>query len=101
MILYNVTVGIDEDVEEEWLAWMIQIHIPEVMATEMFKDFEVYKIISEEKPGTSSYSIQYFAESMNEIQYYLSEYAPALVQRHMERYKDKHVAFRTLLEKVS
>ena len=42
MILYNVTVGIDEDVEEEWLVWMIKIHIPEVMATEMFKTFEMY-----------------------------------------------------------
>ena len=101
MILYNVTVGIDQDVEEEWLVWMLKIHIPEVMATKMFQDFEVYKIISEEQPGTSSYSIQYFAESMNEIQNYLNNVAPDLVKKHMERFKDKHVAFRTLLEKIS
>ena len=101
MILYNVTVGIDLDVEEEWLVWMMKSHIPEVMATNMFKDFEVYKIISEEKEGTSSYSIQYFAESMDEIQNYLTNFAPDLVKKHMEKFQNKHVAFRTLLQKIS
>ena len=101
MILYNVTVGIDLDVEEEWLVWMMKSHIPEVMATNMFKDFEVYKIISEEKEGTSSYSIQYFAESMDEIQNYLTNFAPDLVKKHMEKFPNKHVAFRTLLQKIS
>ena len=79
---------------------MLNVHIPEVMTTGMFVKFEMYKIISEEKQGSSSYSIQYFAESMNEIERYLGEFAPALIQKHLDKYKDKHVAFRTMLEKV-
>ena len=99
MILYNVTVGIDLDVELEWLEWMIGSHIPEVMATGKFQRYDIYKILSHEGEG-ASYSIQYMAESMDKVEDYLSNHAPDLIKAHMDRYKDKHVAFRTLLEKV-
>ena len=100
MILYNVTVGIDPQVESEWLDWMVKTHIPEVMATGMFVKNNVYKILTQEEGASPSYSIQYFAETMDHVERYLSDYAPGLVQKHMEKYKDKHVAFRTLLEEV-
>ena len=100
MILYNVTVGIDPDVEIEWFEWMTQIHIPEVMETGFFKKYEVYKIMIQEEGASPSYSIQYFAENMNDVEIYLEEHAPGLMQKHMSKYKNKHVAFRTLLEKV-
>ena len=100
MILYNVTVGIDLDVEKEWVTWMLNIHIPEVMATGKFESFDMYKVLSHEGDG-ASYSIQYMASSMDLVQDYLDNHAPGLIKVHMERYKDKHVAFRSLLEKVS
>ncbi len=40
MILYNVTVGIDSDVEQEWIHWMLEEHIPKVMGTKMFISYE-------------------------------------------------------------
>lgn len=101
MVLYNVTVGIDKDVESEWLNWMLETHIPEVMETEMFETFNVFKIISEEEEATSSYSIQYHSQSMTQIENYLQSFAPALIQKHMQKYREKHVAFRTLLEKIA
>lgn len=100
MVLYNVTVGIDSDVEEEWKNWMIQEHIPEVMETGMFKYFAMYRILTDEQQG-SSYSIQYHAETMDHVEKYLSDFAPGLVRKLMEKYKNKHVAFRTLLEQVA
>ncbi len=36
MFLYNVTITIDLDVHEDWVRWMRETHIPEVMATGMF-----------------------------------------------------------------
>ena len=36
MLIYNVTINIEESVEKEWLAWMQQVHIPEVIATGKF-----------------------------------------------------------------
>jgi hypothetical protein len=99
MILYNVTVGIDADVEQEWLIWMIHEHVPKVMATEMFESYEIYKVLSHDAEG-SSYSVQYKTTTMDRFDEYINNYAPVLIKEHMDRYKDKHVAFRTVLQKV-
>jgi hypothetical protein len=36
MIIYNVTVNVDESIAKEWLSWMQETHIPEVMTTGIF-----------------------------------------------------------------
>ncbi|ELR70942.1 hypothetical protein C900_03225 [Fulvivirga imtechensis AK7] len=100
MVLYNVTVGIDIDVEEEWLNWMREHHIPAVMNTGMFIEHKIFKVLSQEEEQSVSYSIQYFAENIDKVVEYLNSYAPPLVEAHRARYKDRHVAFRTLLEEV-
>lgn len=101
MILYNVTVNIDRGSEADWLHWMKQVHIPEVLATGMFMENRIFKLISppEENEGTT-YSVQYFANSLQKLDNYLENYAPALIQKHAERYRDHFVAFRTVLELV-
>lgn len=100
MVLYNVTVGIDTDAEEEWLSWMKSKHIPAVMDTGMFIEYKIFKVLSQEEEQSVSYSIQYFAQTVDKVVEYLNNHAPKLVEEHRNRYKDKHVAFRTLLEEV-
>ena len=101
MLLYNVTIGIDKDVEAEWLQWMQDNHIPNVMKTGMFVDFKMYRVLHDQEDGTISYSVQYFARSIDEVQQYLEVFAPRLIEEHRVRFMNKHVAFRTLLEEVS
>ena len=36
MIIYNVTINIEEAATAEWLAWMQETHIPDVIATGKF-----------------------------------------------------------------
>ncbi|HTE33918.1 MAG TPA: DUF4286 family protein [Chryseolinea sp.] len=100
MFLYNVTVGIDKDVELEWLQWMKDVHIPKVMHTRMFIDFKLYKVLHDHDEGSVSYSVQYFAETIDHINGYFERFAPRLVEEHRSKFRDKHVAFMTLLEEV-
>lgn len=99
MIIYNVTVNIDDDVHDEWLQWMKLIHIPEVMATGYFLESKMCKILVEEEQGTS-YSIQYTCANMADLKEYQAKYAPELQKKHSEKYANKFVAFRTLLEVI-
>jgi len=100
MILYNVTVAIDKKVENDWLIWMKNVHIPEVMETNMFIDYKFFKVLNTDDPEGSSYSVQYFAESLKQIQMYMGMFAPELQQKALIKYPDKIAAFRTLLEEV-
>lgn len=97
MIIYNVTVNIDDDVHDDWLEWMQQVHIPDVMNTGMFLESRISKILAEEEGG-KSYSIMYLCKNMETLEKYQQEFASALQQDHTERYAGKFAAFRTLLE---
>lgn len=99
MIVYNVTVNIDESVHDEWLEWMKNKHIPDVVSTGCFTQGKIYRIMVHEEQGVS-YSIQYTAVSMEEIQRYMKNFAPELQKEHTAKYKEKFTAFRTLLEEV-
>lgn len=102
MLIYNVTVNIDEDVENEWKEWMRDIHIPEVIATKRFSSYKFLKLLNESPEATgATYAIQYLADDISAINSYLETEAPALQQEHTNRFGSKFVAFRTLLEEVS
>lgn len=99
MIIYNVTVNIDNDVREEWLQWMKEKHIPDVLATGLFTENRMFRVMVEEENGTT-YSIQYACNSMQDYETYRDQHAPRLQKEHTEKYSGKFAAFRTLLEKV-
>ena len=100
MIIYNVTVNIDNDVADEWLKWMVDVHIPDVLNTGLFLENHIYRLIADENSGGISYAVQYHCESMNEYEKYKQNFAVDLQAAHAARYKDKFVAFRTLLEVI-
>jgi hypothetical protein len=100
MLLYNETIGIDRDVETEWLQWIREVYIPAVMNTGLFTDSKVYKILHDHEDQSISYSIQYFSQSIDHIQQYIEVFGPKLMEEHRHKFANKHVVFRTLLEQV-
>ncbi len=99
MILYNVTISIDESIHLEWIEWMKGIHIPEVMATGCFLENRMLRMLNEEEGGIT-YAIQYLAVDMPTYERYQQEFAPALQKKTMDLYSGKFAAFRTVLEVV-
>ena len=77
MIIYNVTVNIDESIHEEWLSW-IKNHIPQVLATGKFIDARLTKVLVEEEMGGVTYAIQYRAKSREDLDNYYKFYADKL-----------------------
>lgn len=100
MIIYNVTVNVDTSVHNEWLHWMKTVHIPDVMATGLFTEQRILKVLADEDQG-HTYSIQYTCTTMNDFLEYEQQHATRLRNEVVNKYKDKFVAFRTLLEVVS
>ncbi len=100
MIIYNVTINVDPAVHDEWFEWMREVHIPEVMQTQLFIENRMLKVLSDDESEGYTYSIQYTCNNMADYEQYKTNHAPGLQAKTMERYRDKFVAFRTLLELV-
>ena len=78
---------------------MQSVHIPDVMATGHFKDAQLRKLLYLEDDGVS-YSVQYRCGSMADLEAYQSQHAQRLQAEHSNRYKNKYVAFRTLMHQL-
>lgn len=100
MILYSVTFNIDHDVHDEWLRWMQQKHVPTILATGLFVDNKILRLLNEYDNGGVTYSFQYYLKSMEDYIRYENDFAPHIQGEHIRRYDGKFVTFQTLLEIV-
>lgn len=101
MILYNVTIGVDKEIEQEWLVWIRGVHIPAVMRAGNFSDFRFYKVLTHDDDASVSYCIQYFVPTIQQFQSFLDSTGKVLMEEHHQKFKDRHVVFQTLLEEVN
>lgn len=98
MIIYNVTINIDDSIHDKWLAWMMEKHIPEMMETGKFFKAKIVKVLVVEEMGGTTYSIQYFTENKDTLEAYYKEDAPRMREEGQRLFGDKMLAFRTELE---
>ncbi|MCX2573328.1 DUF4286 family protein [Pedobacter sandarakinus] len=97
MYLYNVTLILEDAAAAEWLQWMQEVHLPEVMATGLFVSNRLLKVVDSPNEGTT-YCAQYVAESLENYNTYKEVHAPALQEKLNAKFQNRFVAYRTLME---
>jgi Domain of unknown function (DUF4286) len=101
MILYNVTCLVEEQIVEEWIQWMKDEHLPEVMATQKFTTCRIFRIDPHQDGDSGvSFSIQYTAETRADYADYAENHGPALKAKTEAKYGERLHAFRTLMEEL-
>lgn len=98
--IYNVTVAVNPIIEEGWVKWMKEVHIPEVMETGMFHGYLFTQVFPEQEQDHPSFSIQYKAADLESIKLYMQMYAPALKEKSAKAWGENALAFRTILEVI-
>ena len=98
MIIYNVTVKVDHKIKDEWLKWMRQEHIPQVMNTGLFTSHRMMRLLEQDETDGVTFAIQYFCSTWENYAEYIEHYASALRTAHPEKFTNKFFAFRTVME---
>ncbi|HEX8350230.1 MAG TPA: DUF4286 family protein [Hymenobacter sp.] len=99
MILYNVTSSIDPEIADEWLAYMRDVHLPEVMATGFFIKSQLCRLLNEEEGGIT-YAAQYYCLSLDHLEDYQNLFGPGLSADLTTHFPGQYVSFSTVLEIV-
>lgn len=100
MIVYSISINIDDSIHEEWLEWITTKHIPSVMETGCFKNGMIFRVLSPEPEEGESYVIQYYCDALEDLERYQIEHAAILQSEHKEKFEGKFTVFRTVMEKV-
>ena len=100
MFIYNVTVMVNHQIHDPWKDWMLNTHIPEVMATECFEKNVFLRLLEVDESEGVTYAVQYYALSKALYNRYIDKYAPSLRQKTMDKWGNQLIAFRSLMQVV-
>jgi Domain of unknown function (DUF4286) len=99
MILYNITSSVDPEVAEQWVAFMREQHMPDIMATGFFVRSQLLRLLNEEEDGCT-YAAQFYCASTEQLDEYQQVAAPGLRADLETRFPGQYVSFRTVLEVI-
>ncbi|SKB48676.1 protein of unknown function [Salegentibacter holothuriorum] len=100
MYIYNVTINVEEAIHDDWVKWMKEEHIPEMLDTGKFKKALMSRVMVTEAMGGITYSVQYTAENKAELDKYYKEDADSM-RKKTKIFEGKFVAFRTEMQVIS
>ena len=100
MIIYNVTTKVDATIKKDWLEWAKLEHIPEIIATGCFTHAALAQLLETDDTEGPTYTIQYHAESKALYNAYIEKFAPLMRQKAFDKWGNKFIAFRSLMQVV-
>lgn len=101
MFIYNVTNKVSWAIHDQWVQWMLQKHIPEVVATGCFTEGQLVRILDTDETEGPTYAAQYRSVGRAEYERYISQFAGALREDAYKSWGDQFIAFRTIMQVVS
>lgn len=101
MIVYNITIKVAAAIEEDWIVWQQQEHIPQIMSSGLFTEYKMFRLLDQDDSEGSTFIVQFFAPDKTHYQRYIDEYAGMLRQRSFDKWGNQFIAFRTVMEIVN
>ena len=101
MIIYNVTIKLQESIHQQWLIWLKEEHIPDVIATGCFTKATILHLLEIDDSEGPTYAIQYVAENKGLYEWYIETFAPEMRQRSFDKWGNGFIAFRSVMELVN
>ncbi len=99
MIIYSITFAIEDSIEKEWLEYMKEQYIQEVMEIGLFNDYRFSKTHPVSDVDTA-FNIQFRCESLTHLELFEKQHAPSIDEKLVEKYKGKFGTFRMVMEEI-
>ena len=91
----------DWSIHDEWVQWMLNEHFPEMLKTGCFMNTKLLRLLETDENDGPTYAAQYFAATRSDYDRYIKELAPAIRKKYMEKWGDRVVTYRTLMQVIN
>lgn len=100
MIIYNVTTKVTWSIHRNWLEWMKDEYIPLMLATRVFVDYRMVRLLETDDSDGPTYAVQYVAPSLDAYHQYVSDHATNTSLEETVKWGNNFVQFSTVMEVV-
>ncbi|MBI1343271.1 MAG: DUF4286 family protein [Terrimonas sp.] len=100
MVIYNVTVKTEAAVATDYINWLHQEHIPEILQTGCFSHANILRLLDVDESEGPTFVIQYRTTTLDNYKTYLAKFAGAMREKSFARWGDRIITFRTVMQSV-
>ena len=95
-----LTKKVDHSIADTWLVWLKEEHIPDIIHTGCFTHATVLRLLEVDETEGPTYAVQYHAESNALYNRYLEQFSGNMRKKGVDKWGDKFIAFRSVMEVV-
>lgn len=100
MVIYNVTYSVADSIHEEWLNWMKETHIQEIIETGLYVKYQLVKLLDMNEEESATYAVQYYAETKAKHLEFMIEHETAFRLKSSRQWGNEVMSFGTLMQIV-
>ncbi len=97
MFIYNVTTKVELSIEEDWLSWIKEEHVPDVISTGCFTHAVITRLLEMDDSEGPTFAVQYHTNSKSLYNFYLEKFAPEMRKKAFDKWANKFISFRSLM----
>jgi hypothetical protein len=101
MIIYNVTIKVEQSIAASFIQWMKEKHIPDVVNTGCFTHGLIFHLLEADDEEGITYAIQYHAKDYTHYKKYIDQFAEGMRKAVVDKWGNKFIAFRTVMQAVN
>ena len=100
MIIYNVTVKVEHSIAGQWLDWLKEEHIPDIISTGCFTHATILHLFEADDAEGITYAVQYHTTAKTLYDRYIEQFAETMRKKAQDKWGGKFIAFRSLMRVV-
>ncbi len=101
MYIIAYSFKVNDEIQTKWLDWIKQVFIPQHLATQLFQDFKLTRILDYGSEDGQTYSIQLSTESLAHLQKFSAQYSSTILNEHHQQFAGQYVSFQTVMEVIA
>lgn len=98
MYIFNLTFLVAESSADKWLTWVKSTHIPFMLSSNLLSNPQLVKVLNNQGQDGTSYSVQFHAATMSDLEDWNQRYAHELQQQCTDNFGEEVLFFSTVLE---
>jgi hypothetical protein len=100
MIIYNTTFHIEEDIQNDFIEYILQILIPQATKSGLLTSPRFSRIFGEHEEKGFSYALEFTTESIDKLEKWNKMESATVTTPLIEKFKDKVVGFSTVMQTI-
>lgn len=99
-VIYNVTIKVEQAIAGEWLNWLRDEHIPDIIGTGCFTHATILQLLEVDNTEGPTYAVQYHAASKEQYNRYIETFSDEMRKKGTDKWGGRFIAFRSVMQVV-